>query len=74
MMADERAKRLRATNFTDKESDALLIAVRSRIGLIRSKLKTADICKKKRQAWGDIADEVNAVGGFSRSWESMKKR
>ena len=69
-----KAKRQRRNNFSDKENDTLINAVKSRIGLLKASSKIADVCKKKRVAWQEVADAVNAVGGCGRTADSVKKR
>lgn len=60
----------------DKDIDSFLIEkYEEKIGILKNKEKTADINKKKKNAWEEITNSVNALDGKScRTVSQVKTR
>jgi hypothetical protein len=73
-MDKKKGKRVRCLNFSERENHVLIAAVKERYETLKNVQKVAEVSKKKRQAWMEVAEEVNSVRGNFRTWEAVTKR
>ena len=71
---ETKSKRTKKANFSDKENICLLEEVQKNYGLITQSEKVAHVALKKREAWRQITNKVNAIGSQGRSVDAIKKR
>ena len=64
----------KSPDFSDKECVLIISAVSERYAVLNCSNKTAQANKKRRLAWAEISETVNACGGNGRSIESIIKR
>ena len=64
----------KSQDFTENECVLIISAVSERYAVINCSNHTAQANKKRRLAWAEIAQTVNACGGNGRSVDSIIKR
>ena len=64
----------RKLNWTKEEECTLINEIDSAGEILRGSGNSADINKKKKQLWKDIATKVNSVYGNNRAIEDIRKK
>ena len=64
----------RKLNWTKEEESTLINEIESAGEMLRGSGNSADINKKKRQLWKDIAARINSVHGSNRAVDDIRKK
>lgn len=73
-MSTEPKKNKRQPNFTGEEVEVLIRGVERRSKLLFARFSSTLTSAVKEAGWAELTAEVNAVGGFGRGIEEVKKK